>query len=123
MNQKKTILLLIDDFSTKILTSISLRMENFDVIEATNADNAMNAVMNKNANLIILSPSKKDKDGLESLKLLRSSTDLRFTPVLILADENQSSMQMDWKEAGANAWLTKPFSHAQLMRIIKMVVF
>lgn len=122
---QKNVLLLIEDFSTRVLTSACLRMENFEVLESESADKALHDIINKcgSVNLVILSTSKNDTDGLTSLKLLRSSTDLRFTPVLLLADEDQLDKQMDWKNAGANAWITKPFSQDQLMRAIKMVVF
>jgi two-component system chemotaxis response regulator CheY len=70
--------------------------------------------------LIITDINMPNMNGLDLIKNVRMI--LRFTPILALTTENQTSKRDDAKRLGASGWLTKPITPSDLIKVVKQVV-
>ena len=61
-------------------------------------------------------------DGITLVKELRALPEFKFTPILVLTTESDTSMKMKGKEAGATGWIVKPFSPEKLMDVVNKVI-
>ena len=61
-------------------------------------------------------------DGITLIKELRSLSDYKFTPILMLTTESTSDKKQEGKSAGATGWIVKPFNPDQLLATVKKVV-
>jgi two-component system chemotaxis response regulator CheY len=58
-------------------------------------------------------------DGIELLKQLRPHANFKFTPILMLTTESQSSKVVEAKLAGVSGWIIKPFDPEKLIETVK----
>ena len=61
-------------------------------------------------------------DGIEFTKELRKTDGYKFTPIIALTTENQSSKMEEGKAAGATGWIVKPFTSEKLIAIVKKII-
>ena len=53
---------------------------------------------------------------------LRQMPAYRFTPIIFLTTESDEGKKGEAKQAGATAWITKPFKQEQLVAVVKKVL-
>ncbi|MGD9970615.1 MAG: response regulator [Sulfuricurvum sp.] len=68
--------------------------------------------------MIITDINMPNMDGLELCSLLRKRSGYEKTPVIILTTESSQEMRTKGKEAGASAWLVKPFVPNDLLYVV-----
>ena len=61
-------------------------------------------------------------DGLELIKQVRSMSQFKFMPIIMLTTESQADMKQQGKAASATGWIVKPFKPEQLIAVIKKVL-
>jgi two-component system chemotaxis response regulator CheY len=61
-------------------------------------------------------------DGVELAKKLRVEHNFKFTPILMLTIETAGHKRLNSKEAGATAWLVKPFDLQRLLMIVAKLI-
>ena len=105
-------ILLIDD-EEPILRFLrnALNGQPYKLIEATNGRDGLAKAASHNPDLILLDLGLPDVDGLEVLKELRGWA---ATPVIILSARGQEQDKIKGLDAGADDYLTKPFSVGEL---------
>jgi two-component system phosphate regulon response regulator PhoB len=116
------ILVVEDESAIAELISINLRHAGFEVTIATNAEQAQAAVDGALPDLIILDWMLPGQSGLALAKRWRGEQRTRELPVIMLtarADERDKIAGLD---AGADDYLTKPFSTNELMARIRAVL-
>lgn len=59
---------------------------------------------------------------MELIKALRVMSAFRFTPILTLTTESESTKRDEAKRLGATGWLVKPVPAADLVKIIQQLV-
>ncbi len=79
----------------------------------------MNAVVTDRPDLIILDLGLPDIDGVEVTRRLREWTHI---PILILSVREQESDKIAALDAGADDYLTKPFSSGELMARMRVAL-
>jgi two-component system chemotaxis response regulator CheY len=89
------------------------------------ADNGVNALDKLNTmkpDLIITDVNMPRMGGMELIKALRVMSAFRFTPILTLTTESESTKRDEAKRLGATGWLVKPVPAADLVKIIQQLV-
>ena len=119
----KTILIVDDSATMRMSVNSTLKIGGFTV-EAAN-DGVQALVILKGGlkpDLIITDINMPNMGGLELIKNIRALPGLRFTPILTLTTEGQSTMRDEAKKLGATGWLMKPVSGPKLLDVIKQVL-
>jgi two-component system, OmpR family, KDP operon response regulator KdpE len=116
MIKEQTILIIDDESQIRRILRITLEAENFKVIDADNGRDGLLLAANHNPSLIILDLGLPDRDGSQVLEELRMWSS---TPVMILSVRNAEDEIIKALEKGADDYITKPFSPAELTARIK----
>lgn len=97
-----------------------LRIENYAITRANNGQEALEAISNHIPFAIILLDIMMPKmSGFEVCRIIRNTYPANQLPVIMLTAKNQVSDLVQGMEAGANDYLTKPFSKGELITRIK----
>jgi two-component system KDP operon response regulator KdpE len=120
---KPLILVIEDDPQTRRLLKTNLCNRGWRVIEAENGKSGLLLVKSDSPDLVILDLGLPDIDGISLTKRLRQLSDL---PILILSARSQEQNKIMALDAGADDYLTKPFStgelHARLQALLRRVM-
>jgi two-component system KDP operon response regulator KdpE len=109
----KPIALIIDDeVQIRRLLKVALENENYQVREAKTGQEGLVEVANSKPAVILLDLGLPDMDGLEVLKRLREWSE---APVLILSVRDNEQGKVAALDAGADDYVTKPFSSPELL--------
>jgi len=118
-NQMKT-LIVEDDKKLSSFLKKGLREEQFAVDVCRNGTDAVHMVTVNNYDVIILDIMLPGKDGIEVCKELRKNS--ITTPVIMLTAKDTVEDKINGLSEGADDYLTKPFSFAELLARIKALL-
>ena len=90
--------------------------------EAIDGLDGFNKVTGEEFNLVICDVNMPNLDGLSFVQKVRSDEKARFVPIIMLTTESQEDKKRKGLEAGAKAWLVKPFSPDQLLNAISKLI-
>ena len=110
MNKRK-ILIVEDQDGIRNLISATLRMKGFVIEKAENGREALK-MLNKTPNefdLIVSDFDMPRMNGQEFLSEVRSSTELKDKPFIMLTSHSEFSKIKEAKEKGISEWIVKPF--------------
>jgi two-component system alkaline phosphatase synthesis response regulator PhoP len=113
-------ILVVDD-DRKIVTLVStyLEREGFDVITAFDGREALQKARSEQPALIVLDLMLPELDGFETMRLIRDDSDV---PVLMLTARSSLPERILGLEKGADDYLPKPFSPAELVVRVKAIL-
>lgn len=117
----KTILVVDDAASVRIMVKSSLEQEGFGIVEASTGLEALQKLQEHEIALVITDVNMPQMDGLQLLTKIREMEDFRLLPVLMLTTES-GAMKDAAKRAGATGWINKPFDESKLIKSIKRVL-
>jgi DNA-binding response OmpR family regulator len=103
-----------DDDDILLLVTTRLRRDGFDVIEARSGDEALALALSRRPTVAVLDVGMPGLDGLEVLARIRADETLRGMRVLLLTAKAQESDVRRGYDAGADAYVRKPFSPTEL---------
>ena len=103
-----------DDDDILLLVTTRLRRDGFDVVSASSGDQALALAREHKPALAVLDIGMPGLDGLEVLEQIRADDELRDMLVLLLTAKAQESDVRRGYESGADAYVKKPFSPADL---------
>jgi DNA-binding response OmpR family regulator len=112
------ILLIEDEGNIREAIGFILSRAGWEVQGHGNGATAIEAVTRTKPDIIILDIMLPGLSGFEILRALREDTELARLPVLMLTAKGQARDQEAAFEIGANAYLTKPFSNADLLATV-----
>lgn len=107
-------LVLIADDEPDIRRFLRMQMEDVDVIEASDGAEALELARLRNPQLALLDHMMPEMDGVEVCRNIRQNHSTRGVAVIILTARADEQTKLSALEAGANDFLTKPFSSAEL---------
>ena len=107
-------LVLIADDEPDIRRFLRMQMEDVDVIEAGDGAQALELVRQRQPQLALLDHMMPEMDGVEVCRGIRNHHTTRGVAVIILTARADEQTKLSALEAGANDFLTKPFSTAEL---------
>jgi DNA-binding response OmpR family regulator len=105
------------DDDEDILSLVALRLERagFDVVTATDGDEAVRVAQERRPALAVLDVMMPKQTGYEVLAALRADESLREMKVVLLSARVQESDVARGIDAGADAYLPKPFKAQELV--------
>lgn len=112
MSEPLKALVIDDEAQLRRLLRLALQGKGYEVFEAENGSLGLSEAAYRRADVILLDLGLPDMDGLEVLQKLREWTD---TPVLVLSVRDQENVKVAALENGADDYVTKPFSSAELL--------
>ncbi len=116
MNPGAKILVIDDELAIRRFLQITLKAQGYEVVEAISGSEGLQMATSAHPDLVILDLGLGDLDGLTVLKRLREWSQV---PVIILTVRNSDADKVTLLDAGANDYLTKPFSVAELQARIR----
>ena len=113
MNEIGVRVLVVDDErAIRRYLNAALNSQGYSVYEASTGKEALDKAVSDRPDLIILDLGLPDLDGVEVTRLLREWT---HTPIIILSVREQETDKISALDAGADDYLTKPFSSGELL--------
>jgi two-component system, chemotaxis family, chemotaxis protein CheY len=118
----KTIMIVDDSSSMRQVVGIALRDAGYDLIEAADGKEALSKLDGVKIHLIISDINMPVMDGITFVKEVKQLPKYRFTPIIMLTTEVNQAKKDAAKEAGAKAWVTKPFQPKTLLEAISKLI-
>jgi two-component system chemotaxis response regulator CheY len=118
----KKILLVDDSASVRTVAGIALREAGYDVLEAGDGKQGLAKLNGERVHLIISDVNMPVMDGITFLKEIKSNPNYKFTPVIMLTTEAGDDKKQQGREAGAKAWIIKPFQPKALLDAVAKLV-
>lgn len=118
----KSILIVDDSASLRQVVAITLRGAGYEVIEACDGKDALAKLTGQRVHLIISDVNMPNMDGITFLKEVKKQASYRFTPVIMLTTEGSDDKKKLGQEAGAKAWMVKPFQPQQMLAAVAKLV-
>ena len=101
-----------DDAPVRHLITASLSAEDYTVIVVLTAAEAVQLSATRNPDMILLDLGLPDGDGVEVIRQVRLWTE---TPIIVISARDEDADKIEALDAGADDYLTKPFSVAELL--------
>lgn len=118
----RTIVIADDEPSLRLLVSATVSSEEFCVIEASDGDEAWQLVRECRPDVALLDVQMPGMTGLELTRAIKSDSSCATTRVVLLSAKAQEADVSAGLAAGADRYLTKPFSPFQLVALINELV-
>lgn len=109
---KAYILVVEDDLPVSNLITTTLKAHDYRFITAQNGKNAILQASSHNPDIILLDLGLPDMDGVEVIKCIRSWSNV---PIIVISARSEDRDKIDALDAGADDYLTKPFSVEELL--------
>jgi two-component system KDP operon response regulator KdpE len=113
------VLVIDDEQAVRRFLRTSLSAHGYDIVETTTGEEGIIAAINSQPDIIILDLGLPDIDGLAVTRRIREWSQ---TPILILSVQDQDSAKIAALDAGADDYLTKPFSVGELMARMRVAL-
>ena len=113
-------ILVVDD-EVMLVETIKFRLEanGYEVITAENGKEGSFKAMSEKPDLILADIMMPELDGIEMVKIVRANSDLKNTPILMFSALGRDDDIKKAMDAGANDYITKPYSADDLLKKIK----
>lgn len=118
----KSVLIVDDSASIRQVVSLTLKGAGFEVIEACDGQDALDKLSGQRVHLMISDVNMPNMDGLTFLKEVKTRPEYKFTPVIMLTTESGEDKKNVGREAGAKAWMVKPFQPEQMLAAVNKLV-
>ena len=120
MEAGKHVIALVDD-DRNILTSVFMMLEadGFIVQTYTDGESALQGLLSRPVDLVVLDIKMPRMDGIELLQRLRNRSQI---PVIILSSKDEEIDQLMGLRLGADDYITKPFSQRLLLERIRALL-
>ncbi|WP_042695077.1 response regulator [Azospirillum sp. B506] len=118
---KKKVMTVDDSRTMRDMVSFTLRGAGYDVVEAADGQQAMNAIAATKVDLVITDLNMPVMDGLTLIRKLRAVPAHRTLPILMLTTEADESKKAEGRAAGATGWIVKPFNPDKLVSVVQKV--
>ena len=119
MSKNETILIVEDDAQIRNFIAYTLKQEGFTYQTTRTAQEAMSILVSQNVDLMLLDLGLPDFDGMEVIEKVRSWSEI---PIVIVSARDQDKDKAAALDAGADDYLTKPFSAMELMARIRVAI-
>lgn len=111
----RTVLIADDEPSMRLLVHATIESDDYAVVEAADGAEAWAMVQKHKPSLVLLDVQMPERTGIEVLRSIKSDPRLKATKVILLTSKAQESDVEAGLIAGADFYLTKPFSPLDLL--------
>ena len=119
---KKKLLLVEDEERLGFVLKVFFEKKNFIVEVVKDGEDAIFQAENLNPDIILLDWMLPNMSGLEICRQIRTSKDLKKTPVIFLTAKGQEEDKLRGLDTGADDYVTKPFSQLELLARINALL-
>lgn len=116
---KHLIMVVEDEEAIGIMLKYNLEKEGFDVIIQPRGGKAIADVEKYHPSVVLLDWMLPEMSGVEICKLIRSKPDLKNIPIIMLTAKGEEEDKIKGLNAGADDYVTKPFSIPELIARVK----
>jgi two-component system phosphate regulon response regulator PhoB len=120
--QGKKILIVDDEASIREMIAVALEMAGYECLEADNAQQAHAIVVDELPQLILLDWMMPGSSGIEFARRLKRDDMTAEIPIIMLTAKGEEDNKIQGLEAGADDYITKPFSPRELVARLKAVL-
>ena len=114
---KALILVVEDDNSVKNLITTTLKAHNYRYLTAPNGADAILEASSHDPDIVILDLGLPDIDGVDVIKKIRTWSNM---PIIVISARSEDTDKIDALDAGADDYLTKPFSVEELLARLRV---
>ena len=118
----KTILYVEDNEANRKIVRQLLKQTSYTLIEARDGEEGVAKALETRPDLILMDVQLPKISGLEATRRLRAEAATADTPIIAITSFALSGDDHKAKEAGATAYLAKPFSPRELLALIRSTV-
>ena len=116
-------ILIADDEPNQLeLMSFNLSNAGYSIIKATNGKEAIELIENHSPDLIILDWMMPKMSGIDVCRVLRSRSETKQIPIIILSARSEDSDKSLGLDTGADDYISKPFSPKELISRVKALL-
>lgn len=117
-------ILVVDDSWTELTMMVTpLRDSGFEVVTATDGDEAMEKVFNEHPQCIVLDIVLPKQNGFQLCRRLKNLEASKHIPIILLSSKN-TPLDKSWGlRQGADLYITKPFSGDELVASVRRLVY
>ena len=116
---KKLILLVEDDKTIRKFISTALLTQDYDVKEAITGKEGISIAVSYSPDVVLLDLGLEDMDGIEVIKAIRQFSKI---PIIVVSAREQDREKVEVFDAGADDYLTKPFSIVELLARVRVAL-
>jgi CheY-like chemotaxis protein len=118
-SERRAVLVVDDDpFIRKLIATTLDDVAEFDLHEAGDGIEALEVARRQRPSLVFLDVNMPKLDGIDACRQLRADTETRSTTIVMLTAAHENAVERQAEEAGADLFLTKPFSPLDLLRLV-----
>ncbi len=114
---KPLILVIEDDKAVRTLITTTLKAHDYRFVEAVNGESAILAATSHNPDIILLDLGLPDMDGVDIITRVRMWSNV---PIIVISARSEDSDKIGALDAGADDYLTKPFSVDELLARLRV---
>lgn len=114
---KPLILVVEDDVSVRNLIATTLKAHDYRYLTASNGASAILEASSHNPEIVLLDLGLPDMDGVEVIRKIRTWSSM---PIIVISARSEDTDKIDALDAGADDYLTKPFSVEELLARLRV---
>jgi CheY-like chemotaxis protein len=115
----RTILIVDDDASIRRLIATTLEdVSGYRLEEASDGDEAVSLALDARPEIVFLDLEMPRVDGIETCRRMRSEPTLADATIVVLTGDSDKVAERSAQAAGADLFLTKPFSPLHLLQLV-----
>ncbi|MBF0545293.1 MAG: response regulator [Candidatus Riflebacteria bacterium] len=119
----KRILIVDDAGSMRGLVAMTLRGNGYDVVEAVDGVDAIGKLKSEvKFDLIFSDLNMPNMNGIELIRAVKAESAFKFIPIVMLTTVSDDAKKVEGQQAGAKAWIVKPFKPETLVGVAKKIV-
>ena len=119
---KQKVLVVEDDKDIQEIIEYNFTREGYEVITCSDGEDALDLIRHEIPDLVILDWMLPNLSGSEILRQVRSSKKIRKTPIIMLTARTEEIDKLKAFDTGADDYITKPFSNAELIARTKALL-
>lgn len=116
---KHLVMVIEDEEALALMLKYNLEKEDYDVIVESRGNKALAEIEKHHPSVILLDWMLPEMSGVDICKLIRSKPDIKNIPVIMLTAKGEEEDKVKGLTAGADDYVTKPFSVPELMARVK----
>ncbi len=117
-----TLLAVDDSPSVRQMIRLTLMGAGFDVIEAGDGVEGLEMATSTSFDILVTDLNMPRMNGLALIRHLRAMPSRQGLPIVVLTTESDEIASKAAREAGASAWMTKPFTAERLLEVVNGLV-
>ena len=116
---KHTVMIIEDEEALALILKYNLEKEGYNVVWESRGNRALSQVEQNHPSVILLDWMLPEISGVEICKMIRNKPDIKNIPIIMLTAKGEEEDKVKGLSAGADDYVTKPFSIPELMARVK----